>query len=81
MSTEQPNNPLHGITLKVILEDLVERRGWEDLADQIRINCFAFQPSISSSLRFLRKTDWARRKVEDLYLDDQWRMRQAEQRD
>lgn len=68
MTPEQPNNPLHGITLKAILEDLVERYGWPFLAEHVRINCFAFEPSISSSLKFLRKTDWAREKVESLYL-------------
>ena len=70
MSLEQPNNPLHGITLKAIVEDLVERRGWVDLGDRINIRCFTHDPSIKSSLKFLRKTDWARRKVEQLYLDD-----------
>jgi uncharacterized protein (DUF2132 family) len=66
----QPNNPLHGISLKVMLEDLVERRGWDDLAGRIRIRCFSENPSIASSLKFLRKTEWARQKVEQLYLDD-----------
>ena len=64
----QPNNPLHGITLKMILEFLVERYGWQDLGEIIPINCFRFDPSIKSSLTFLRKTPWARKKVEDLYL-------------
>ncbi|MBW2731228.1 MAG: DUF2132 domain-containing protein [Deltaproteobacteria bacterium] len=71
MSEEQPNYPLHGITLKAILEDLIERRGWSDLASRINIRCFAFDPSLKSSLKFLRKTEWARQKVEELYLDDQ----------
>jgi len=71
MSQEQPKNPLHGITLKAILEDLVERRGWSYLAERIEIRCFMFDPSIRSSLKFLRRTDWARRKVERLYLNDQ----------
>ena len=71
MSQEQPQNPLHGITLKAILEDLVKRRGWSYLAARIEIRCFMFEPSIKSSLKFLRKTDWARRKVEALYLNDQ----------
>ena len=70
MTTEQPNNPLHGLTLKAILEDLVERRGWDDLAEQINIRCFALDPTIKSSLTFLRKTAWAREKVEQLYLYD-----------
>ena len=70
MTGEQPNNPLHGLTLKAILEDLVERRGWDDLANRVRIRCFSADPSIKSSLTFLRKTDWAREKVEQLYLAD-----------
>jgi len=70
MNREQPNDPLHGVTLKAIVEDLVERRGWEDLAARIRIRCFASDPSVTSSLKFLRKTEWARRKVEQLYLAD-----------
>ena len=71
MSQEQPKNALHGVTLKAILEDLVERRGWDDLADRIRIRWFAVDPSLHSSLKFLRRTDWARTKLERLYLDDQ----------
>ena len=71
MSTEQPKNPLHGITLKMIVEDLVERHGWEKLGEQIRIGCFLHEPSVKSSLKFLRKTPWARTKVEGLYLHDQ----------
>ena len=71
MSAEQPNNPLHGITLKAILEDLVERHGWPELSERIKIRCFQNDPSIKSSLKFLRKTDWARQKIERLYLDDQ----------
>ena len=67
---EQPKNPLHGLTLKAILEDLVERRGWEDLAAQVNIRCFTHDPSLKSSLKFLRKTEWARKKVEALYLAD-----------
>ena len=70
MSQEQPNNPLHGITLKAILEDLVKRRGWSYLAARIEIRCFMFEPTIRSSLKFLRKNDWARSKVEALYLSD-----------
>ena len=64
----QANNPLHGITLKTLLEALVEQYGWQGLADQVNINCFKNDPSIKSSLTFLRKTDWARKKVETLYL-------------
>ncbi len=70
MSREQPKNPLHGITLKAILEDLVERHGWVELGARISIRCFTHDPSIKSSLKFLRKTDWARSKVEKLYLSD-----------
>ena len=62
------NDPLHGKTLEMILVYLVEFYGWEQLGILIRINCFTDSPSISSSLKFLRKTDWARKKVEDLYL-------------
>lgn len=68
MPEAQPNNPLHGKTLEAILVFLVERYGWEDLGEIISINCFRFDPSIKSSLTFLRKTPWARKKVEDLYL-------------
>lgn len=65
----QPNNPLHGKTLEMILNHLVDMYGWEDLGSIIRINCFIHDPSIKSSLTFLRKTPWARKKVEELYLD------------
>tara|TARA_A100000171_G_scaffold52460_1_gene70915 strand:+ start:9274 stop:10092 length:819 start_codon:yes stop_codon:yes gene_type:complete len=64
----QKNNPLHGITLKTILEELVEEYGWEELGERVRINSFVTNPSINSSLKFLRRTDWAREKVERLYL-------------
>ena len=74
MPQEQPNNPLHGITLKAILEDLVARRGWYNLAEEIHIRCFWYDPSITSSLKFLRKVDWARKQVEELYLADQRRI-------
>jgi len=63
-------DPLHGVTLEAMLTALVTRRGWEGLAGQIDIRCFNFDPSIKSSLTFLRKTPWARKKVEDLYLYD-----------
>lgn len=69
MKEQQPNNPLHGKTLEMILVFLVDRYGWDELGDRININCFQFDPSIKSSLTFLRKTPWARKKVEDLYLD------------
>ena len=65
---KQANNPLHGITLKTILEELVAKYGWEYMDEKVRINCFAVNPSINSSLKFLRKTPWAREKVEKLYL-------------
>ena len=68
MTIEQPNNPLHGITLEMILTHLVEKYGWEELGDRIAIKCFTIDPSIKSSLKFLRRTPWARKKVEDLYL-------------
>ena len=66
---QQPNNPLHGITLSAIIESLVEHYGWEGLAKHINVNCFKNDPSIKSSLKFLRKTQWARDKVEQLYID------------
>lgn len=65
---KQHNNPLHGITLEAIITYLVDHYGWEVLAKQIPINCFSHEPSIKSSLKFLRKTQWARDKVESLYL-------------
>ncbi|QIE58561.1 DNA-binding protein VF530 [Rasiella rasia] len=64
----QKNNPLHGITLKTILEELVATYGWEELGERVRINSFVSNPSINSSLKFLRKTPWAREKVEKLYV-------------
>ncbi len=63
------NNPLHGVKLKDILEALVKKYGWKELAHRIDIRCFMFDPTINSSLKFLRKTPWARLKVEDLYLN------------
>jgi uncharacterized protein (DUF2132 family) len=68
MSDIQPKNPLHGVTLEMILTDLVEHYGWEQLGQTINIKCFTHEPSIKSSLKFLRKTPWAREKVEGLYL-------------
>jgi len=68
MAGNQLNNPLHGITLKIILTILVERHGWETLGQLINIRCFTHDPSINSSLTFLRATPWARAKVEELYL-------------
>ena len=64
-----PNNPLHGVKLESILNKLVNYYGWEELGYKINIRCFNFEPSINSSLKFLRKTPWARQKVEKLYLN------------
>lgn len=66
---QQPNNPLHAKRLVDILEFLVAEYGWEELGREIRINCFNSNPSIKSSLKFLRRTEWARKKVERLYLN------------
>lgn len=68
MTQEQPNNPLHGLSLEKILVQLVDHYGWEQLHSKISINCFSNDPSIKSSLKFLRKTQWARDKVEALYV-------------
>lgn len=68
MSDQQKNNPLHGVTLETIVTQLVEYYGWEELGDIIDINCFRNEPSIKSSLKFLRRTPWARAKVEALYV-------------
>ena len=68
MSDSQPKNPLHGVTLEMIVTQLVERYGWEQLGRIIKIKCFTHEPGIKSSLKFLRKTPWAREKVERLYL-------------
>ncbi len=68
MTPAQPNNPLHGITLERIVTELAEHYGWEELGSRIRINCFNDNPSVKSSLTFLRKTPWAREKVEQLYI-------------
>lgn len=67
--SEQPNNPLHGKTLEFILNHLVATYGWAELGKRIPVNCFLHDPSIKSSLTFFRKTPWARKKVEDLYLE------------
>lgn len=69
MAETQANNPLHGKTLEFILTRLVDLYGWERLGEEIRINCFIKDPSIKSSLTFLRKTPWARTKVENLYVE------------
>ena len=68
MSSEQPKNPLHGITLERVVTELVAHFGWPELGKQINIRCFQQDPSIASSLKFLRRTPWAREKVESLYL-------------
>jgi len=69
MTDDQPNNPLHGKTLEMILNHLVSHYGWEEMGRRIRIRCFTDNPSIQSSLKFLRKTPWARKKVENMYLE------------
>lgn len=68
MDETQAGDPLHGVTLKMILDSLVARYGWEELGQRIDIRCFTHDPSIASSLKFLRRTPWAREKVEALYL-------------
>ncbi|WP_417796626.1 VF530 family DNA-binding protein [Terasakiella pusilla] len=68
MSNDQPNNPLHGVKLEQIVTRLVDHYGWEELGQRIKINCFNSEPSIKSSLKFLRKTQWARDQVESLYI-------------
>ncbi len=67
MTTPQPRNPLHGITLEMILAELVGYFGWPELGQRINVRCFASNPSLASSLKFLRRTPWAREKVESLY--------------
>ena len=69
MHAAGPNNPLHGITLEMILTQLVQRYGWIELYKRVPIRCFYNEPSIKSSLKFLRRTPWARKSVEDMYLD------------
>ncbi|HHE0501433.1 TPA: VF530 family DNA-binding protein [Vibrio parahaemolyticus] len=69
MGNEQPNNPLHGLSLEKIVTRLVEHFGWNGLYERVRVNCFKKDPSIKSSLKFLRKTQWARDKVEALYIE------------
>jgi len=68
MTQKQANNPLHGLTLEQVLSKLVEQLGWQEMGRQIDIKCFNSDPSIKSSLKFLRKTAWAREKVESLYI-------------
>lgn len=76
--TSQPRNPLHGVTLEAMLTELVSFFGWPELGEQVKIRCFISDPSIASSLKFLRRTPWARDKVESLYLF--MRREQARQR-
>lgn len=84
MTHPQPNNPLHGVTLEQAVTRLVDHYGWDVLAQRIRINCFAKDPSVRSSLKFLRKTPWARDKVERLFVEtfapkpDPWGRRRSE---
>jgi uncharacterized protein (DUF2132 family) len=75
MSPERSRDPLHGITLEIILIRLLDHYGWERLGGLIAISCFNKDPSIKSSLRFLRKTPWARKKVETLYLRTRFQVR------
>lgn len=63
-----PNDPLHGVTLEMVLRAMVDRHGWDRLADRIPVRCFLFNPSVKSSLTFLRKTPWARKRLEDWYV-------------
>lgn len=72
MIKQRNQDPLHGLTLKVIVTQLVQAYGWQTLGEKINIKCFMDDPSISSSLKFLRKTPWAREKVEQLFLTTQW---------
>lgn len=72
MNKQHNQDPLHGITLKEIVTQLVDEYGWQELSSRITIKCFSNDPSISSSLKFLRKTPWARQKVEQLYIDTDW---------
>lgn len=72
MNKERKQDPLHGITLKLVVTRLEQKYGWEELGRRINIKCFTSDPSLSSSLKFLRKTEWARKKVEELYLETDW---------
>ena len=74
MNTPQDNNPLHGVTLEMMLTRLVSHYGWERLGEKIRINCFTKDPTVNSSLKLLRRTPWARKKVEALYLKTRFPM-------
>ena len=81
MTQEHPNNPLHGVTLAMMVEQLVDYLGWDELGRIIPVRCFTFDPTVKSSLTFLRKTPWARAKVEALYLDVQDEIRSNNQAD
>ena len=72
MTSPRKQDPLHGITLQTVVTRLEQKYGWEELGRRIPIKCFTSDPSISSSLKFLRKTEWARKKVEALYLTSEW---------
>ena len=72
-ANDQPNNPLHGVTLQVVLEFLIDRLGWQQMARVVDIRCFTHDPSLTSSLKFLRKVPWARAKVEQLFLRERQR--------
>jgi uncharacterized protein (DUF2132 family) len=72
MTDAHPNDPLHGVTLETMLRRLVNKYGWDGLAKRVDINCFKSDPSINSSLKFLRKTPWARKHVEDLYVNSKF---------
>ena len=76
MTGQNINDPLQGVTLKMILSELVERYGWEEMGKSIDIRCFTHEPSIPSSLKFLRRTPWARDKVEEMYL--RWKLESLE---
>ena len=75
--SEQPNNPLHGVKLENILEELILYYGWAEMGYRIDIRCFNYDPSVKSSLKFLRRTPWAREKVEQLYLEMKEEQRKA----
>jgi uncharacterized protein (DUF2132 family) len=70
-----PNDPMHGVTLETVLRAMVDRYGWPELAERIPVRCFMFDPTIKSSLTFLRKTPWARKRLEDWYVHDALRSR------
>ena len=77
MAETNSNDPLHGVTLETILSKLVNKYGWDGLAKRIDVNCFKSDPSINSSLKFLRKTPWARKQVEELYVNSRFWTRDA----